>query len=358
MKILGMVSALLVATSLSTPTLAADGKATGDTSGMKIALSDGFGGNSWHQTAWASWRTAADQAVKDGLIAEHKLISANGDPNEQTSHIQNLILEGYDAIVLDASSETALNGTIQEACDAGIMVVVFDSIATAPCATKVVFNFHSYGDIQTRYVADLLGGKGNVFEIRGMAGTGADAQISGGTNDAIADLAGITKVGEVYGNWTQSVAQKEVASILPTLPQVDAIVTQGGDGYGAYQAFKAAGRDIPIIVMGNRQDELALWKELDEAGDYTTISMSAAPQIAAIAFWAAQQALAGKELPESIEVPLLTITAETRDAWLAVTEEGQVASPEYPMDWVVSLIDANTAGLSGADLPTAPIPVK
>lgn len=358
MKTIGLISALLIATSLSTPVMAADGKAMGKTSGMKIALSDGFGGNSWHQTAWASWRAAAEDAIANGLISEHKLISANGDPNEQTSHIQSLILEGYDAIVLDASSETALNGTIQEACDAGILVVVFDSIATAPCATPVTFNFHSYGDIQTRYVSELLGGKGNVFEIRGMAGTGADAQISGGTNDALAELTGLNKVGEVYGNWTQSIAQKEVASILPTLPQVDAIVTQGGDGYGAYQAFKAAGRDIPIIVMGNRQDELALWKDLDEAGDYKTISMSAAPQIASIAFWVAQQALAGKELPKSIEVPLLTITADTRDAWLEVTEEGQVASPEYPLDWVVSLIDANAKGLSGSDLPTAPVPVK
>jgi len=358
MKFLGMASALLLATALSSPTLAAEGKATGDTSGFKIALSDGFGGNSWHQTAWASWRAAAETAIDGGLITSHKLISANGDPNEQTSHIQNLILEGYDAIVLDASSETALNGTIEEACDAGILVVVFDSIATAPCAKKVTFNFHSYGDIQTRYVSALLGGEGNVFEIRGMAGTGADAQISAGTNAAIEDEPGLTKVGEVYGNWTQSIAQKEVASVLPTLPRVDAIVTQGGDGYGAYQAFKAAGRDIPLIVMGNRQDELALWKQLDEEVGYNTISMSAAPQIAAIAFWVAQQGLAGKELPDVIEVPLLTIKEDTRDAWLAVTEEGQVASPEYPLDWVVSLIDANAKGLSGADLPDAPIPSK
>lgn len=346
----------MTASLLASAAFAADGLATKDTSSMKIALSDGFGGNSWHQTAWASWRAAAGGAVANGVIAEHKLISANGDPNEQTSHIQNLILEGYNAIVLDASSETALNGTIQEACDAGILVVVFDSLATAPCAIAVTFNFHSYGEIQTKFVADLLDGSGNILEIRGMAGTGADAQISGGSNAAMSTFSGINKVGEVYGNWTQSVAQKEVASILPTLPKVDAIVTQGGDGYGAYQAFKAAGREIPIIVMGNRQDELALWKNLDEAGGYNTISLSAAPQIASIAFWVAQQGLAGKELPASIEVPLLTITADTRDSWLEITPEGQVASPVYPLDWVVGLIDANAAGKSGSDLPTAPVP--
>lgn len=39
-------------------------------------------------------------------------------------------------------------------------------------------------------------------------------------------------VAEVYSEWTGSIAQKEIASVLPSLDQVDAVLGEGGDGYG------------------------------------------------------------------------------------------------------------------------------
>ena len=111
------------------------------------------------------------------------------------------------------------------------------------------------------------------------------------------------KVGTVYGNWDGTITQKQVATVLPTLAKVDGVLTQGGDGYGSYQAFKAAGREIPMIIMGNRQDELVLWKEMKEKSGYKTYSISSAPGISTIAFWVAQQVLAGKKVPNLINVP-------------------------------------------------------
>lgn len=58
------------------------------------------------------------------------------------------------------------------------------------------------------------------------------------------------------GDWAADVAQRAVAGVLPSLPKIDAVVTQGGDGYGAAQAFAPAKRETPIIIMGNREDEL------------------------------------------------------------------------------------------------------
>ena len=47
---------------------------------------------------------------------------------------------------------------------------------------------------------------------------------------------------------------QEVDGVLPTLQELAAVVMQGG--YGATQAFRAAGRPIPPIFLGNREDEL------------------------------------------------------------------------------------------------------
>ena len=121
-------------------------------------------------------------------------------------------------------------------------------------------------------------------------------------------------------------------------------MTQGGDGYGTYQAFKAAGRPTPLIIMGNRQDELALWAQLrSQPGGYQTMSVSSAPGVASIAFWVAQQILAGKQAPKEMTVPLLVISDSDLDKWLKATPEGGVATPVYSQQWTAELIDANAA---------------
>lgn len=109
-------------------------------------------------------------------------------------------------------------------------------------------------------------------------------------------------------------------------------MTQGGDGYGAAQAFKAAGRPTPLIVLGNRQDELQWWAEQRDANGYETLSLSIAPGVASLAFWVAQQVLDGEEVPQDLTVPFLKITQDTLDESLASTPEGSVANVTYTLD--------------------------
>ena len=134
-------------------------------------------------------------------------------------------------------------------------------------------------------------------------------------------------------------AQKAVAGILPSLPEVAAVVTQGGDGYGAAQAFAAAGRPTPTIIMGNREDELKWWKEQKDANGYTTMSVSIAPGVSTLAFWVAQQILDGKEVPKDLTVPFLRIDQDNLEANLAATQAGGVANVEYSQADAIAVID-------------------
>jgi ribose transport system substrate-binding protein len=344
-KILAGATALAGAMMLAGQVVAAEGVATGDTSGKKIAFSNSYAGNSFRQVMIKDFERMAQQAVDEGVIAEFTTVSANNNVTEQAGHIQNLILQGYDAIIVLAGSDTALNGAIKEACDAGITVVAFASGVTEPCARTVDYNLDSYAKAELDFIHSKLGdGPANILEIRGMAGDGFDKRLHEGVVKAMAEYPGYTSVGEVYGQWTGTVAQKEVAGILPSLTKVDAVLTQGGDGYGAMQAFKASGRDIPIIIMGNRQDELQAWKDEHEANGYETFSLGATPSVSQVAFWTAQQILAGKEVPDFVEVPLLQVRQPDLDAWLATVPEGGVLDADYDQALVAQIIDANVAG--------------
>ena len=152
----------------------AGGKAEQKPAGKKwrIALSNDYAGNTWRQQMLKDWKSAVDKAKAAGLIAEGPAFTTNeSSAAEQAAQIQNLILEGYDAIVLNAASPTALNGAVKKAIDAGIPVISFDNAITELSAYRLLTDFEWYGLSEVEYLATQLPNGGNLLEIRGLAGT-------------------------------------------------------------------------------------------------------------------------------------------------------------------------------------------
>ena len=329
-----------------------DGIARSPTASHSIAFSNSYAGSDFRKVMVQNWQEIAAQAQKDGLIREAPVVSANNSASEQAAHIQDMIVQGVNAIVILAASDTALNEVIRKACDAGIVVVVMASLVTEGCVYTVDYNWSAMGRVEMDYIAGRLKGNGMLLEIRGIAGDATDQNISNGIRRAAGDYPGLKFAKTVYGNWTASIARNEVARALPSLPKIDAVATQGGDGYGAAMAFKEAKRPLPIIVMGNRQDELALWKQERDANGYETVSVSASPSVSQVGFWVAQQILAGKQVPKFVEVPLVRIDAKDLDTWLATMPVGGAANPFYSQASVATMIDAaNNKMAPPASLP-------
>jgi ribose transport system substrate-binding protein len=195
------------------------------------------------------------------------------------------------------------------------------------------------GKDEVLYLKDKIPAGGNLLEIRGLAGVFVDDEISKGIHEGVAENPQFKVVGSVHGDWDQAKAQAAVAGILPSLPEITAVVTQGGDGYGAAQAFKAAGRPTPLIIMGNREDELKWWKEQKDANGYETMSVSIAPGVSTLAFWVAQMILDGKDVPKDLVVPFLRIDQDNLEQNLANTEKGGVANVEYSLDDAQKVVD-------------------
>jgi ribose transport system substrate-binding protein len=334
------LTTLLAASGLSICLIA---PATADTSGKKIALSNGYAGNSWRQSMLESWKKIGDKAVADKTVAAaDAFTTAAKEAPQQAAQIQNLILQGYDAIVLNALSPDALNGAVKQACDAGIVVVAFDGLVTEPCATKVTIDLaETYGAEQVRQMAKRLPNGGNLLYIRGVAGTSIDDDITKGVLREIEKHPTLKIVSTVHGDWDQTTAQKAVTGVLPSLPAIAGIIDQGGDGYGTAEAFRSAGRPLPIIMLGNRKDELVWWKQqIKSSSGYDTWSASEAPGMATFAFWVAQQILDGKHVPKEVPMDILFVDSASLDAQIAATPDGGVANVEYSQDDVVKAISA------------------
>jgi ribose transport system substrate-binding protein len=321
----------------------ASSAAHADTSSARIAFSNNYAGNSWRQAMLKSYDLVTKKAVDDKIVAAADVFTtADQEVPTQAAQIQNLILQGYNAIVIDAASPDALNGAIKQACDAGIVVVSFDGIVNEPCAYRVVVDFETMGKEEINQMAKFQPKGGNLLEIRGLAGTSIDDAIHKGLTEGVAAHPEFKIVNSVTGNWDQTTAQKAVATVLPSLPDIVGVVDQGGDGYGAAQAFAAAGKPRPTIIMGNRQDELQWWKEQKNKDGYQTWSASIAPGLSTLAFWVAQQVLDGrKDIPHDLLVPYLAFDQGNFEQVLATIPQGGVASHEYTQEEALAAIKAN-----------------
>ena len=182
---------------------------------------------------------------------------------------------------------------------------------------------------------------GNLLEIRGLAGTSIDDAIHAGIIAGVKAHPNFKIAGSVTGDWDQTTTQKAATTILPSLPPIVGVVDQGGDGYGAAQAFAAGHKPRPTIIMGNRQDELAWWKEQKDKDGYMTWSASIAPGISALAFWVAQQVLDGKKIPHDIDMPYLAFTQDDFEAALRNIPRGGVANREYSQQDAITAIRAS-----------------
>lgn len=308
----------------------------GTGAGYKIGLTNSFNGNTYRQQMEAYAQEAADELIATGEISEFVIVEANNDASKQIQQIENFILEGMDAIIIDPISATALTGAIQEASDAGIpCIIINDGPVESDAELCYQLNFDTIDQMGTltKYVCDAIGGEGKIIELRGTAGSEFDNIAHEGVMQTLEDYPNIEVVAEVYTDWTGSKAQSELASILPTLDEVDGVITQGGDSYAAVQAFEAAGMDLPVIGGDNRGYFLKWWANEAPEG-YDTLSVSSNPWDGATGVYVACDVLSGQyDIPNEMIHPFAVVTKDQLDQFKDMGDE-DIGTPTYDREWV------------------------
>lgn len=302
--------------------------------GYVIGFSNSFNGNTYRQAMEAYARTAAEELKASGELKELIFAESNQNNSTQVQQIQSFIMRKVDAIIIDPGSATALNGVIQEASDAGIpCIIVNDGPVDSTAALCYQINFDAVDQMSflAEWVCKKIGGKGNVIELRGTAGTSFDEIAHQGFRKVLDKYPDIKVVAEIYTDWTGSKAQSELASVLPTLPKIDAVLNQGGDSYAAVQAFRAAGLPLPVIGGDNRGFFLKWWAR--EAPDYDSISVSSNPWDGATAVYAAVEILKGARPSKVMIHPFGVVTKDEMPQYADVADDA-IACPTFDREWV------------------------
>jgi ribose transport system substrate-binding protein len=213
-----------------------------------LGVSNTLVGNGWREEMICAVRA---QATASGVVKQVKEANRNGGAAEQTADIRNLISAGANAIIINPSSSTALNGVIGEAAQRGVKVVAVDQRVTAPQAYNATNDQVAYGRIGAAWLFKQLGGRGNVVEMRGIAGVPADTDRHTGFMQAKAKYPNIKIVKSTFTGWQFATGGKQILDILNSGTQVDGVWTSGID-YSIVNAFRTAGKPyVPIVGADN-----------------------------------------------------------------------------------------------------------
>jgi len=263
---------------------------------------------------------AKAQALASGSISKVLVQNQNGGAPEQIAAIRTLISAGANAIVANPADAAALNPVIAEAEKRGVVFVAIDQAVTAPEAYIATNDQVEYAKLGVKWLAEQIGGKGNIVEMRGAKGVPADTDRHEGFVEALKEYPDIKVVKSVYSNWDWPTGSKEMLNILQSGEQVDGVWTSGIDSI-IVDAYKTAKKPlVPIVGADNNGflEQIIDDKELDGAAVTNPAIIGGVGTAIAI------DALTGKN-PEKIT----TLTPEVWDRENQSEWEGNV-NPELP----------------------------
>jgi len=271
----------------------------------KIALSNSFMGNDWRQEME---KVTVEVAKKEPFKSKCTLDVVNCDntPEAQSDSIDALIKQGYDAILVDAASMTALNPAIERAVDAGIVVVSFDQIVDSEVAWKVETDWDKLPKVLALYIAKAINGKGNVVVDRGLPGAPISKALQDGAETVFADYPDIKIVAYYDSQYAQGPSLEGMNSVLAANPKIDAVYTQGYTG-PVIQALKAANHPmVPMAGFCYNGDMVECVKN-----DVNVIIANNIPGLGAIALKTAIDILDGENPQNHIKIDPLFLATDT-----------------------------------------------
>jgi ribose transport system substrate-binding protein len=268
----------------------------------RVALSMSYSGNDWQGEAANLIQVAAKKEPLASKVSEVKAFVAGTEAQNQISQIQQMIASGYDAIIIYPISPTALNSVIKQGCDAGIVMMTYDATVTEPCAHNVTFDQKDAGTVTAEALADLMGNKGNVVLITGVAGTSVDADRTNAAK-AVFEQRGITVLDECAGDWAQGPAGQCMNRFLAAFPDINGVWAQVG-GPAVLDALDAAGKSyIPVLSESENRFRLAMTDPKYTGEGLTGASYGSPPWQGAAALQMAIDSLdGGQKLEHMIDV--------------------------------------------------------
>ena len=240
---------------------------------------------------------------------------ANGDAAKFQSDIEDLIAQGIDGIIISGAWLEQAPAALDELTKAGIPTVLVDRLFTTGAAHAYTSyigpdNF-TIGVQDGEYIAERIGGKGVVVELRGgPADNSIGLNRSNGVNSVLEKYPDIkVVVAPDFGGWSADGGIALMEDLLASNPQIDAVFCENDSMcLGAQKAIADAGRSDEMFLCGVDGENAAL-EAIMNGTNYACTGLNNSDQIGRAAFHRLMAILAGgtPEKDTYLPSPIITI---------------------------------------------------
>ena len=261
------------------------------------------------------WRVAMNAEVaaraKDFPDLEVAYADAQQDNAKQVADVENFLRQKVDLLMISPNEAKPLTPIVRKAFESGIPVIVLDrAIEGDTYTTFIGADNREIGRAAGRYVAEILHGKGQIVEIKGLPGSPPAVDRSEGFHEAIAPFPDIQIVHAPVANWLREEAMTQMEAALAAHDHIDLVYAHNDPmAMGAYLAAKAKGRDGEMKFVGiDGLPGLDGGRQAVADGKLSVTFVY--PTGGREAVDTAMRIFAGEKVPHKIVLPTLMITKE------------------------------------------------
>lgn len=265
------------------------------------------------------WRSLGEgyvnMAKAHNVEVVYQAAANEGDQLGQLGIAENLITQGFDALLFSPQTDVNLQPALEQANEKGIPVLNVND-AVIPGVANYVGNVQKDNGVRAAawFIENNPNG-GKVAVIEGQPGVFAAGQRTAGFTETInADGNSLEVVASIPANWSRELAYNAATTIIQQHPDlVGFYANNDGMALGVVEAVKAADLQDQIAVIGT--DGISDAYASIKAGDLTGTIDSFPVLTGEVAMEVVLRLLAGQDLPRVVSTPQALVTADNIDQY-------------------------------------------
>jgi inositol transport system substrate-binding protein len=192
------------------------------------------------------------QKKADEMGVELITVDAEKSALKQIEQVESFIAQKVDVIILNPVEVEASSPAVAKAIAAGIPIVNVNSETTVKPNAFVGSNDMESARIAMKFLAQKLGGKGNIVMIHGLMGQAAQIQREKGANEILKEYPNLKIIAAQTGEWDRAKSMDLMENWIQSYGvKISAVFAQNDEmAMGAVKALQDAGLKSKVIVIG------------------------------------------------------------------------------------------------------------
>lgn len=194
-----------------------------------------------------------DEMTRKAQEAGIELITVDAERSalKQVEQVESFIAQKVDAIIMNPCEVEASSPAVAKALAAKIPIINVNSETSAKPSAFVGSDDVESARIAMKYIAERLGGKGNIVMMDGYMGQAAQLKREQGAREILKQYPNLKLIANQTGEWDRAKAMSLMENWIQSFgPQINAVFAHNDEmGLGAVKALTDAGLKDKVIVV-------------------------------------------------------------------------------------------------------------